>query len=101
MGRPHLSSGRESRSAIFEEIAGPRSDQNEVIDADHRRRSFKQTGTSSRRTAARPNCAQAPCAKVAAATAVMSLVQEGEINLNQPVLQYDSNLVFANPAAAR
>jgi len=43
IGRPHWSSGRASMSAIFEENTGPRSDQNGVIDADHRRRSFKQT----------------------------------------------------------
>ena len=51
------------------------------------------------------NTAEPLCAcstfKVAAATAVMSLVQEGAINLDQPVLQYDSSLVFGDPAAAR
>jgi CubicO group peptidase (beta-lactamase class C family) len=31
----------------------------------------------------------------------MSLVQEGAIDLDQPVLQYDSSLVSGDPAAAR
>jgi CubicO group peptidase (beta-lactamase class C family) len=50
--------------------------------------------------AAKPLCACSTF-KVAAATAVMSLVQEGAIDLDQPVLQYDSSLVFGDPAAAR
>ena len=37
--------------------------------------------------------------KVAAATALMSLVQEGAIDLDRPVLQYDSSLAFSDPVA--
>jgi CubicO group peptidase (beta-lactamase class C family) len=39
--------------------------------------------------------------KVAAATAVMAVVQEGMIDLDQPVLHYDNTLAFSDPVAAR
>jgi CubicO group peptidase (beta-lactamase class C family) len=50
--------------------------------------------------AARPLCACSTF-KVAAATAVMALVQEGTIDLDRPVLQYDSSLAFIDPVAAQ
>ncbi|MGK9232213.1 beta-lactamase family protein [Inquilinus limosus] len=39
--------------------------------------------------------------KVAAATAVMSLVQEGVIELDRPIRQYDDGLEFSDPAVAQ
>jgi CubicO group peptidase (beta-lactamase class C family) len=51
------------------------------------------------------NAVESLCAcstfKVAAATAVMTLVQEGAIDLDRPILQYDSSLAFSDPIAAR
>lgn len=50
--------------------------------------------------AVRPLCACSTF-KVAAATAVMSLVQEGSIELDQPVLSYDADLAFSDVGLAR
>jgi CubicO group peptidase (beta-lactamase class C family) len=50
--------------------------------------------------AARPLCACSTF-KVAAATAVMALVQEGTIDLDRPVIQYDTSLAFVDPVAAQ
>lgn len=51
------------------------------------------------------NAARSLCAcstfKVAAATAVMSLVQEGVVALDRPVLDYDSRLAFSDMEWAR
>jgi CubicO group peptidase (beta-lactamase class C family) len=49
--------------------------------------------------AARPLCACSTF-KVAAATAVMTLVQEGVIDLDRPVPYYDSSLAFIDTVAA-
>jgi CubicO group peptidase (beta-lactamase class C family) len=49
--------------------------------------------------AAEPLCACSTF-KVAAATAVMALVQEGTTALDRPVLQYDDSLAFSDPVAA-
>jgi CubicO group peptidase (beta-lactamase class C family) len=50
--------------------------------------------------AAEPLCACSTF-KVAAATAVMTLLQEGMIDLDQPILQYDSSLEFSNSVTAQ
>lgn len=50
--------------------------------------------------AARPLCACSTF-KIAAATAVMTLVQEGIIDLDRPVHYYDSSLAFINTVAAQ
>lgn len=49
--------------------------------------------------AAEPLCACSTF-KVAAATAVMALVQDGMIDLDQPILQYDSGLTFSDPGGS-
>lgn len=49
---------------------------------------------------ARPLCACSTF-KVAAATAVMTLAQEGVIDLDRPVPYYDSRLTFIDPVAAQ
>jgi CubicO group peptidase (beta-lactamase class C family) len=48
--------------------------------------------------AVKPLCACSTF-KVAAATAVMTLVQEGAFALDRPVLQYDKSLAFSDPVA--
>jgi CubicO group peptidase (beta-lactamase class C family) len=50
--------------------------------------------------AARPLCACSTF-KIAAATAVMTLVQEGEIDLDVPVSYYDSSLAFIDMVTAQ
>ncbi|MGD9803587.1 MAG: serine hydrolase domain-containing protein [Hyphomicrobiaceae bacterium] len=50
--------------------------------------------------AARPLCACSTF-KVAAATAVMSLVREGAIELDRPALSYDSSLEFSDGVLAQ
>jgi CubicO group peptidase (beta-lactamase class C family) len=57
------------------------------------------------RTVLEHNAAEPLCAcstfKVAAATAMMALAQEGTISLDRPVLEYDPTLSFSDTAAAR